>query len=632
MNYLEKNLAALEKKEPDLARRLRAMPDNPNIRLEKNGTERLMEVKTDDGRSVVFRREIASAKVRKITERKLFSFSEVVVLVGAGLGETLIETLKASGPGAYILLVEADISIFKKLLEGFNLSEYLSDPRAGISVGENPVDAVMVRLEEQFGVFTRPNFQVIKHSVALSCFPEYYARIDSILEKQKRMAGNNLETISRLSGLWQKNIFENMPYILSSPGIRHMFGKMKNIPAIIVAAGPSLDKNCRWLEKAGSSMVIISVDTSLKTLLKNNVRPHFVVSLDALLENYSHLHEADSSGYTLVVNPVTYPMILKEQEGPMLVTSYSEPLVRWLEKFTGDMGVNVTGGSVATSAFDFARRMGCSPIILTGQDLAFTGGRTHSSGGSKEELVYSSLGGPATYSNLHSNAIDYEHRSQLDGNLGHRLESSDKMNAWKAWFEIQIQKYSVKCVNATEGGAEIEGALKLCLQEAVREYGGGKTDIDGIMDEAHVLRLPVDTEMVMSRLGGIASRSREIKKMCSLGTKEAEKVQEYARKKGSEDALAESKRTCIQYIKLVMKETEFLDINHWRFEKTMDQIQRMHSGIRTSDPAKRSYIEGESYILFFKEVFSVAREFEKNVKIVHSIKSAVSAGSKANAH
>ena len=36
------------------------------------------------------------------------------------------------------------------------------------------------------------------------------------------------------------------------------------------------------------------------------------------------------------------------------------------------------GGSVATTAWDFARFIGCNPIIMAGLDLAFTQNKTHS--------------------------------------------------------------------------------------------------------------------------------------------------------------------------------------------------------------------------------------------------------------
>ena len=54
---------------------------------------------------------------------------------------------------------------------------------------------------------------------------------------------------------------------------------------------------------------------------------------------------------------------------------------RWLADFCGFSIDNYkTKGSVSHLALVAARNMGCNPIILTGQDLAFTDGKIYSSG------------------------------------------------------------------------------------------------------------------------------------------------------------------------------------------------------------------------------------------------------------
>jgi len=607
--YFEKNIEALIEKEPELVSRLKSVKDDPRVSVDGDA----MVMTLEGGRTVRFERQELPANVSRISDKNLFGFSEVIILAGVGVGETLVETLKTADATAFVLLIESNIAYFKKLLEGFDLSRELGDPRVCVSVGENPVDAVMVRLEKEFGVFTRSNFQLIKNGLSVSCDTDYYHQLDEVLSRQKSMADANLQAITTLSGLWQTNILANLSYILGSPGISHLFGKLKGIPALIVSAGPSLDKNCRWIKVAKSSMVVICVDTALKTLLRNGITPHFVVSLDALIENWSHLDGVDSSGYTLVVNPVTYPKILSEHKGDMMVTSYSEPLVQWLERFTGDLGINTTGGSVATSAFDFANRMGCSPIILTGQDLAFSGGRTHA-GGAKQESVYQSFGSNAPQGSLHSDAIDFEAKYELEGNLGHRLLSSVKMNTWRNWFEIQIEKEKVHCINATEGGARIKGAEIYTMQEVSKIYCGTKRDIESVIKKNIPVKLPASTSEVGKELMKLVESAREIKKLCSHGLKVAGEIAALAQKKGEEKNLDERVRLCGAYMQKIMKETDFLEINHWRLENTLDKIQRIRSAFKSSESRKKGFISGEVFLIFFREMYQVTKDMENKVK------------------
>lgn len=618
MNVYVKNLKALEAKDRALASKVRATPDDPRIRLLKaGGKATAIEVTTADGESVVFKKQPLPSNVRRITERKQFGFSEVMILLGVGLGETLAETLAASDAGTFILLVESNPVFFKKLLEGFDVAELISDPRVVISIGEDPVDAIMHRLEDEFGVFTRSNFQVIKHGTAVACDSGYYQAVEKVLARQKQMAEGNLVSMNRLSSVWQENIFSNLDAILRNPGIKHLFGRMAGIPAVIVAAGPSLDKNCHWLLNARDSMLIICVDTALKTLLKNGVTPHIVVALDALLQNYYHLAGAERADYTLVVNPVTYPLILTECVGPMMITSYSEPMVQWLEQFTGDLGENLTGGSVATAAFDLAIRMGCSPIILTGQDLAFTGNRTHSGGGANEEFIYNAAGEMSGAETLHNEAISFENRGIVEGNLGHTLKSSVKMTTWRNWFEIRIAQKGVDCINATEGGAAIVGAKPMCLPEVMLGYGRKHRDIDKIIAAARPVHLPADIAFIRQKMDALAAKARDIKKVCSLGIKEAEKLGAAAQRKGQTEAMESAARACGNYLGMIMSETEFMGINRWRMEGTMDRIQRLRGGLKTADQAKQAFINAESFLIFFKDAYQITRELEKNIRSIH---------------
>ncbi len=618
MNVYIKNLKALEAKDRLLAAKIRATMDDPRVRLIKvGGRASAIEVSCGNGETAVFKKQTLPSNVRRITTRKQFGFSEVIILLGIGLGETLAETLAASDAGTFILLIESNPVHFKKLLEGFDVAPLIADPRVVISVGEKPVDAIMHRLEEEFGVFTRSNFQVIKQGIAVSCDAGYYQEIDKVLARQKQMAEGNLASINRLSPVWQENIFSNLNAILRNPGIKHLFNRMTGIPAVIVAAGPSLDKNCPWLLKARDSMVIICVDTALKTLLKNGVIPHFVVALDALLHNYFHMAGAERPDYTLVVNPVTYPMILSDCAGPMMITSYSEPMVQWLEQFTGDLGQNLTGGSVATAAFDLAMRMGCSPIILTGQDLAFTGNRTHSGGGANDEFVYSSVGEMSSAEIMHDDAIGQEISSTAEGNLGHALKSSKKMVTWRNWFEIRIAENKWPCVNATEGGAVIAGAQPMCLREAVLSYGRPQRDINKIIINARPVHLAGDPAVIRQKMDALGAKARDIKRICSMGIKEAEKLAMAAQHKGEEAAAESSGRACADYLGAIMHEREYMGINRWRMEGTMDRIQRLRSGLKTADPAKQAFINAESFLMFFRDTYQITKELEKNIRAIH---------------
>lgn len=78
---------------------------------------------------------------------------------------------------------------------------------------------------------------------------------------------------------------QNLPALLegaSVEGMQTYFGEHLDteVPAIIVSAGPSLDKNIRMLKRAKGHAFLIGVDSALKALLREEIRPDIAISID----------------------------------------------------------------------------------------------------------------------------------------------------------------------------------------------------------------------------------------------------------------------------------------------------------------------------------------------------------------
>ena len=54
----------------------------------------------------------------------------------------------------------------------------------------------------------------------------------------------------------------------------------REMPAIIVSAGPSLNENIEELKKAKNKAFIIAVDTAMKPLLRNGIIPDMYAIID----------------------------------------------------------------------------------------------------------------------------------------------------------------------------------------------------------------------------------------------------------------------------------------------------------------------------------------------------------------
>jgi hypothetical protein len=115
-------------------------------------------------------------------------------------------------------------------------------------------------------------------------------------------------------------------------------------------------------------------------------------------------------------------------------------------------------GSVATIAFEFASYIGANPIIFMGQDMAFDEGRSHADGVSEKGFLKTD---------------DPEEKYMwVKGQDGQLLKTNNFLNDVREYFvsRIRLSCKNKVIINATEGGAYLEGAEHLPLKAAAEKY------------------------------------------------------------------------------------------------------------------------------------------------------------------
>lgn len=242
---------------------------------------------------------------------------------------------------------------------------------------------------------------------------------------------------------------------------------LTNIPAIIVSAGPSLDKNVNELKKAQGKAALIVVDAALKTVIQAGIRPDIVCSIDFKVPNY-FFEEICLDGLIWSAGRLTKPWILEQADNKVLYNGNFKTY--WNKIFAETAGYLLpdllAGGSVSTEAFVLAFRLGFKKIILVGQDLAFTNGVSHTKG------VIGAFGSNKEY--MKGRAI-----VQVEGINGEMLDTDFQMFSYKQWFErlFRINAKKLDVINATEGGAKIEGACNRKLKDVIEEECKGELDL-----------------------------------------------------------------------------------------------------------------------------------------------------------
>ncbi|MCX6654485.1 MAG: DUF115 domain-containing protein, partial [Candidatus Bathyarchaeota archaeon] len=277
------------------------------------------------------------------------------------------------------------------------------------------------------------------------------------------LAGN--DPIDSLLGL--DNVLMNIPQIVSNPGIDLLYDLFKGKPAISVAAGPSLNQNIHLLREVTDKALIICCDASFLPLMKRNIRPHIVVGFERT-DGTEYFYEgiSDFEDIYLAVCPLVRPKTFDYFKGKKIIVHRTFSHFDWLHYNKGALSI---GPSVGNMAFTVAEALGCDPIILIGQDLAFAeDGNTHVKDmpfGERDEFYHEKV-------------------LEVEGNHGKPVKTSHAWHVFRMYFEEDIHNYSGRCINATEGGAKIRGAKVMPFREAIDTYCNNEFNPVSMIDDA----------------------------------------------------------------------------------------------------------------------------------------------------
>lgn len=277
-----------------------------------------------------------------------------------------------------------------------------------------------------------------------------------------------------------RNQLQNLDHYATCPGLNDLHNAAQGKPAIVISAGPSLARNLHLLEDASirDRFVLIAVQTVLKPLLDRGIRPHFVTALDhheISKRFYEGLTPRDVEGITLVAEAKSNPAILDAFPGN--IRCPADPL---LDRILGSALASPhaalkPGATVAHLAYYLARFLGCDPVILVGQDLAFTDGQYYSKHAAIHQVWSSELSEFRTLE-----MFEWERIARMkhllrpnEDVLGRKVYTDEQMSTYLVQFERDFAddaQLNLRTIDATEGGVRKRHTQILTLEEALRQH------------------------------------------------------------------------------------------------------------------------------------------------------------------
>ncbi|MCR5271973.1 MAG: DUF115 domain-containing protein [Lachnospiraceae bacterium] len=162
--------------------------------------------------------------------------------------------------------------------------------------------------------------------------------------------------------------------------------KIKDKRAFVVAAGPSLDDNLNLLKNRDENTIVISVGTTAKKLVRENITPDIIVVIDSIGNVSFQMQGLEDLESNLVLMSTANGAIADFYNGPKFI-AYQRDYKKAEEISKGkDFTLLEPGGSVSGTALQLAVEGKAKDIVLIGFDLAYTNGKAYAVGTDRERF------------------------------------------------------------------------------------------------------------------------------------------------------------------------------------------------------------------------------------------------------
>jgi hypothetical protein len=485
LSYLETNLTQLSRRQPDLAAHLRRIQISrvkvfpsasgaPSASYERGSSSFALHSRYDPLK-----------EARQILKKQEFSGADYLILLGLGLGYILDALLEINGAASHhYFIVESDLEILKAAFEARDFTSLIALPHIHFAWPASGPE-----LAEQWQRFFDPvqaqKSAFITHLPCVSLDPALFKAAAEIIQSQTFQIFTDINTLVGKAEVFLENFVQNVRRAILAPGVAKFAKLFPKVPAIIVSAGPSLDKNIHELRGFQNNALILSTDTALKPLLAAGIDPHFVLTGDPSQLNFLHLKGATTKEALIVAETSSYPAVFKEFERT-ITCIFENSSLRSLSDLLGNKGSLRAWGSVATMALDFALLLQCDPIIFVGQDLAHTDGKIYCTGICFDDEWFAGIVDPEDWDKRQANLRFARRTITVEDIFGQPVESTDKLTAYWNWMlKIFRDHPEARFINATEGGILRNQVEILSLRDALHRECNRNLDLRNRIEAAY---------------------------------------------------------------------------------------------------------------------------------------------------
>ncbi len=411
-----------------------------------------------------------------VAARPSLAESDWVVVVGLGLGCHLRAIRRRTS--ASIVVLEPSLEVIRTALA----SRPLALERVRIVASPGALRdhlAAHLTLRERVSILVLPAYERL--------FPALGEAARAAMRSGVELAAVTGNTLELRASVWAEHLTANLSQVADRVPAGSLAGWLAGRPAILCAAGPSLDKNVAELRRVDGRAAIVAVNTSLAALERAGVRADLVVALEAVDVSSQLAGLELNARCPRLLDVTAHPALF--EGAPAEVFPFASQIT-FFQPLTDAAGLGrglPIGGSAANAALALVRLAGASPIILCGQDLAYSEDRVYAAGTCFAAMRARPRGSEIELSGLEAKRRLAAPRPEVDttverkgailaeayGGRGQVWTSVD-FNYFRHHFE-RFAELAPGCelVNATEGGARIRGFREQPLADVVAALPAG---------------------------------------------------------------------------------------------------------------------------------------------------------------
>jgi hypothetical protein len=402
--------------------------------------------------------------VSSVMEKNLRFFNQYTeqpFLYFFGIGNGYIIKQLLGQTKQIITIIEPSLELLFIAFHLEDFSEFIINSRLEIFVSDSLEFASLVTyLNQNTRVYyarlynlylAAPIYQILFESEYIKTNKLFVDALEFIITN----SGNDIK--DALMGL-EHHIY-NIPHMIAGVQFKE-FIKHKNADTVImVSTGPSLTKQLSLLKDIQEYATIICADSALRILHAHDILPDICVSIERIpyvAELFKDLPLDYKQKVIFVRASLEHKSVFETLEGCediLVMRPYKYNTLFELEPY----GVLCSGTSVANMAHELSAFMDYETCIIIGQDLAYgEGGTTHSKGhilGEKDSSI-----------------SEQEEKIEIPAYGGEGLVYTNR--TWQLFRNGLIQtvdatKNRMLTINATEGGARIDGTKELAFKDAI---------------------------------------------------------------------------------------------------------------------------------------------------------------------